>query len=589
MLTGRGKSAIMEADVEEEKRGSDEKGIHLPPRTPPCRADDDSERHHERSRAGGSCHGREPRYRGDDGCLDCRAADFCVQFSDIRRAVGSRHLRRAVLREEERRRRPCELPHEAADLRRLPRRGACGLSLRGRAADRALLKGRIRRGRSGPDDGARNALSAYAYDFWVNEKTWATNYKSYATATAVRWTTERTGARSLWFYGDIQTETDATNTEGAVITASTPDVHIMGRIWDNQRPYLAFTKNAITDEHITKHILSYGTPLLADSYQPHILRGENELAPYVEQGTILGLTQEDNMPMYIESYTVGGKNLVSLMASGSVANSEYLISNLSRNDIRLATYGHNMGKAALNVTVPRVQTKGLKTNDDGAYDVKVKIAFNKDNSLMAYELFGNTALYNEMYLALFINGKVQMSDVNVSILHTDNSKDKLITSTRTVYSKGQSFYMIPLNLFTGKSEDRLLIEYTTKPPASQTKYYPTVQLLPINVISSGSNYSLANPAIKYLYPSEVRNESPAMQILDRNTGIPVYHVPNTNKWTDAMGEPAGIARSGSFENAPTPVNVGFQYFCTTKAGKQYNKPLFWTGNGWVDAMGESVK
>lgn len=429
----------------------------------------------------------------------------------------------------------------------------------------------------------------YAYDFLVDGKVWATNYKSYASATAVRWTTERTGARSLWFYGDLQTETDATNTDGAIITASSTDVHLMGRIWDNQRPYLAFTKNTTTDEHITKHILSYGTPLLADSYQPHILRGENELVPFVEQGTILGLTPEDNMPMYIESYTVGNKNLMSLMASGSVANSENLISNLSRNDIRLAGYGHNMGKCALNVMVPRVKTNGLKPNNDGAYDVKVKIAFNKDNSLMAYELFGNTAQYNEMYLALFVNGKVQMSDVTVSILHKDNTKEKIISSSRSVYSKGQSFYIIPLHLFTGKSEDRLLLEYSTKAPSSQTKYYPTVQLLPINVISSGSNYSLANPAIKYLFPSEVRNESPAMQILDKNTGIPVYHVPNTNKWTDAMGEPAGIARSGSFENAPTPINVGFQYFCTTKAGKQYNKPIYWTGNGWVDAMGSSVK
>ena len=429
----------------------------------------------------------------------------------------------------------------------------------------------------------------YVYDFLVNEKTWATNYKSYASATAVRWTTERTGARSLWFYGDFQSETDATNTEGAVITASTTDVHLMGRIWDNQRPYLAFAKKATTDEHITKHILSYGTPLLADSYQPHILRGENELAPFVEQGTILGLAPEDNMPMYIESYTVGNKNLMSLMASGSVANSENLISNLSRNDIRLASYGHNMGKAAMNVTLPRVQTKGLKNNSDGAFDVKVKIAFNKDNSLMAYELFGNTALYNEMYIALCINGKVQMSDVTVSILHSDYSKDKLLSSSRTVYSKGQSFYIIPLDLFSGKSEDRLLIEYSAKPPTSQTKYYPTVQLLPINIISSGSNYPLANPAIKFIYPSEVRKESPAMQILDKNTGIPLYHVPNTSGWTDALGEPAGISRSGSFENAPTPTNVGFQYFCTTKAGKSFNKPIYWTGNGWVDAAGQIIK
>lgn len=429
----------------------------------------------------------------------------------------------------------------------------------------------------------------YAYDFLVDDKTWATDYKSFASATAVRWTTDRTGARSLWFYGDFQSETDETNPEGAIITASSSDVHLMGRIWDNQRPYLAFSKNTTTDEHITKRILSYGTPLLADSYQPHVLRGENELVPFVEQGTILGLAPEDNMPMYIESYTVGSKNLMSLLASGSVANSENLISNLSRNDIRLASYGHNMGKAALNVTVPRVQTKGLKTNSDGAYEVKVKIAFNKDESLMAYEIFGNTAQYNEMYLALLINGKVQMSDVTVSILHTDNSKDKIISSSRCVYSKGQSFYIIPLDLFKGKSEDRLLIEYSTKPPTSQNKYYPAVQLLPINVISSGSNYPLANPAIKYLYPSEVRKESPAMQILDRNTGIPIYHVPNSSEWTDAMGEPAGIARSGSFEDAPTPSNIGFQYFCTTKAGQLFNRPIYWTGKGWVDASGDNVK
>ena len=231
----------------------------------------------------------------------------------------------------------------------------------------------------------------------------------------------------------------------------------------------------------------------------------------------------------------------------------------------------------------------MKTNNDGAYDVKVKISFNKDNSLMAYDIFGNTAQYNEMYLALVINGKVQMSDVTVSIVHPGNSVEKIISSSRCVYSKGQSFYILPLSMFTGKNDDRLLIEYSTKPPTSQTKYYPYVQLLSINVFSSGSNFPLANPVLKYLYPSEVRKESPAMQILDRNTGMPIYHVPNAQVWTDAMGEPAGIARSGSFENAPVPINVGFQYFCTTKAGKPYNKPIYWTGNGWVDATGIIVK
>ena len=68
----------------------------------------------------------------------------------------------------------------------------------------------------------------------------------------------------------------------------------------------------------------------------------------------------------------------------------------------------------------------------------------------------------------------------------------------------------------------------------------------------------------------------------------------TVTWVEADGEVAGIRRSGTFAQAPTPTNVGFRYFCTSGASidggatEKTNIEIFYTGSGWVDAGGVSV-
>ena len=69
---------------------------------------------------------------------------------------------------------------------------------------------------------------------------------------------------------------------------------------------------------------------------------------------------------------------------------------------------------------------------------------------------------------------------------------------------------------------------------------------------------------------------------------------NGTKWITNDGESAGISRSGTFANKPTPTNKGFQYFCTSGASidggttEKTNIVIYYTGSGWVDANGNAV-
>ncbi len=54
-------------------------------------------------------------------------------------------------------------------------------------------------------------------------------------------------------------------------------------------------------------------------------------------------------------------------------------------------------------------------------------------------------------------------------------------------------------------------------------------------------------------------------------------------WRAYDGESPVIKRSGTTQFRPTPTNIGFRYFDTT-----LNKPIYWTGEAWVDAAGTTA-
>lgn len=54
-------------------------------------------------------------------------------------------------------------------------------------------------------------------------------------------------------------------------------------------------------------------------------------------------------------------------------------------------------------------------------------------------------------------------------------------------------------------------------------------------------------------------------------------------WVDALGNNALAKYNGTTQQRPTEINLGFQYFDTT-----LNKPIWWTGEKWVDATGADV-
>lgn len=79
-----------------------------------------------------------------------------------------------------------------------------------------------------------------------------------------------------------------------------------------------------------------------------------------------------------------------------------------------------------------------------------------------------------------------------------------------------------------------------------------------------------------------------------------YHVThgqlwwNGSRWVERDGASAGVRRSGTFTQKPADnaIYVGFRYFCTSGATVQgismQNIEIFYTGSGWVDAMGHAV-
>lgn len=93
----------------------------------------------------------------------------------------------------------------------------------------------------------------------------------------------------------------------------------------------------------------------------------------------------------------------------------------------------------------------------------------------------------------------------------------------------------------------------------------------------------------------VSNTSPihvGCQYFDTTVGKPIFW--NGSAWVETDGESAGIRRSGTFGQKPTPTNAGFQYFCTSGASidggttEKTNIVIYYTGSGWVDANGNAV-
>lgn len=58
---------------------------------------------------------------------------------------------------------------------------------------------------------------------------------------------------------------------------------------------------------------------------------------------------------------------------------------------------------------------------------------------------------------------------------------------------------------------------------------------------------------------------------------------NGTAWVEEDGEVAGIRRTGTSNQRPTPTNIGFKYFDTS-----LGKPIYWNGSAWTDANGETV-
>lgn len=69
---------------------------------------------------------------------------------------------------------------------------------------------------------------------------------------------------------------------------------------------------------------------------------------------------------------------------------------------------------------------------------------------------------------------------------------------------------------------------------------------------------------------------------------------NGNKWVERDGASAGVRRSGTYAQKPAgnSIYVGFRYFCisgaTVQGNSMTNIEIFYTGSGWVDALGRTV-
>ena len=95
----------------------------------------------------------------------------------------------------------------------------------------------------------------------------------------------------------------------------------------------------------------------------------------------------------------------------------------------------------------------------------------------------------------------------------------------------------------------------------------TVTHLEISRISRGTMAQRPVP-FKHEYP----------QYFDTTLNKPIYY--NGIKWLDSNGNDADVKYSGTTEQRPTDINIGFQYFDTT-----LNKSVWWNGTEWVDSEG----
>ena len=91
------------------------------------------------------------------------------------------------------------------------------------------------------------------------------------------------------------------------------------------------------------------------------------------------------------------------------------------------------------------------------------------------------------------------------------------------------------------------------------------------------------------------NDMVQMDALD--AGEMFYHTANGqlwwngSKWVERDGASAGVRRSGTFAQKPagSDIYVGFRYFCisgaTVHGDNMSNIEIYYTGSGWVDALG----
>ena len=99
-------------------------------------------------------------------------------------------------------------------------------------------------------------------------------------------------------------------------------------------------------------------------------------------------------------------------------------------------------------------------------------------------------------------------------------------------------------------------------------------------------YANLNPLKKVAYSS---GERPSI-LTSKNKGISCYDTTlkkpiwwDGTTWIEEDGEAAGIKRTGTSAQRPTPTNIGFKYFDTS-----LGKPIYWNGSSWTDTNGETV-
>ncbi|MBR3986376.1 MAG: BACON domain-containing protein [Bacteroidales bacterium] len=96
-----------------------------------------------------------------------------------------------------------------------------------------------------------------------------------------------------------------------------------------------------------------------------------------------------------------------------------------------------------------------------------------------------------------------------------------------------------------------------------------------------TNRNIKNLPIRPFNPTLIENAEKGTTLYSNPLGKNITY--NGTAWVEEDSEMAGIARSGTFTNKPSPTNIGFTYFCTS-----FGKPIFWNGTAWVDANGETV-